>query len=600
MLERVIGNRASRATVVVAFAGGLLAAACSAGGADMGSSPDTVYYNANIHTVDPARPRAAALAIRGDRLVAVGSNADVLTLAGPDTRRFDLAGRTVLPGLIDAHAHLSNLGSYGLGLLDLSETRSFDAVVAAVAARVKKARPGEWIRGGRWDHERWPERKLPVHAALSAVSPENPVWLTRVDGHAGLANAAALKLAGITRETPEPAGGDILRDERGDLTGVLIDNAMELVSKHAQGAAGTPAELILKGQEMCLAVGLTGVHDAGASPALIEVYRKLADEGRLKLRVYVMVDGAAAAEYFANQGITIGPRLTVRAAKVYADGALGSRGALLFEPYADKPTDEAGRPYTGLALEMDLLRTLADDGLRVGYQVCTHAIGDRANRETLDIYAAALERAGSTAQKAANNGIASAARTSGQTRAPAGGAAPPRGPRFRIEHAQVLHPDDIPRFARLGVIPAMQATHCTSDMRWVEARLGPRRAAGAYAWASVLRAGARIANGSDFPVESENPMLGLYAAITRQDVQGQPAGGWRAQERMTRTEALRSFTLDAAYAAFEEDQRGSLAGGKLADFIVLDRDVMTCPPEEIPQARVLLTVVGGERVYEAR
>jgi hypothetical protein len=540
-----------------------------ASGHAQAAPPDAAYVNGNIYTVDPARPRAEALAVLGDRIVAVGSNAEIQRLAGPSMKTIDLGGKTILPGLIDAHCHVAGLGSFGLGRIDLSDARSYNALVATVAERVKQARPGAWILGGRWDHESWAERRLPTHAALSAVSPDNPVWLTRVDGHAGLANAAALKLAGIQRDTPAPPGGAILKDEHAEPTGVFIDNAMDLIAGHIDQAGTDPAALILKAQEMCLAVGLTGVHDAGISPAEVEVYQKLADSGQLKLRVYAMIAGRYAAEYFAARGLLIGDRLTVQAAKVYADGALGSRGAWLLAPYADRPTDDAGQPYVGLAVEPELIRTLAEDGLRRGYQVCTHAIGDRGNRETLDAYAAALRQS------------------------------PHKDHRFRIEHAQVLALEDIPRFAELGVLPAMQPTHCTSDMRWVEARIGPQRAAGAYAWAKLRRTGVPIPGGSDFPVESHNPLLGIYAAVTRQTTAGQPPGGWHREERMTREEALRSFTSEAAYAAFEEDRKGSLAAGKLADFIVLDRDIMTCEPADIPQARVLLTVIGGETVYDA-
>jgi hypothetical protein len=530
--------------------------------------PDAVYVSGNIYTVDAARPRAEALAVAGDRITAVGSNAEVRRLAGPSTKMVDLGGKTVLPGLIDAHCHVASLGSFGLGRIDLSDARSYQALVTTVVERAKEVKPGEWILGGRWDHESWPERRLPIHAALSTASPDNPVWLTRVDGHAGLANAAALKLAGINRDTPATPGGEILKDEHGEPTGVFIDNAMDLITKHIDQPATDPAALILKAQEMCLAVGLTGVHDAGIMPAEILVYQSLAESGKLKLRVYAMIAGRYASEYFTTHEPLIGDRLTVRAAKVYADGTLGSRGAWLLAPYADRPADDHGKPYVGLAVEPDLIRTLAEDGLRRGYQVCTHAIGDRANRETLDAYAAALRQT------------------------------PRRNHRFRIEHAQVLSLADIPRFAELGVIPSMQPTHCTSDMRWVESRIGTERAAGAYAWAKLRRTGVPIPGGSDFPVESHNPFLGIYAAITRQDRAAQPPGGWHPEERMTREEALRSFTYDAAYAAFQEGCKGSLQVGRLADFIVIDRDIMTCEPARIPGTCVLRTVIGGETVYE--
>jgi predicted amidohydrolase YtcJ len=529
--------------------------------------PEMICVNGNIHTLDPARPRAEALGVAGDRIVAVGSNAEVRKLMQPQTKVRDLGGGTVLPGLIDAHCHVASLGLFGLGRINLREAGSFGDVVAAIAARVKEVQPGEWILGGRWDHEGWPGRKLPTHRELSEVSPDNPVWLTRVDGHAGLANAAAMRLAGITRDTPDPPGGEIIRDETGEPTGIFVDNAEDLIDRHVDAEMPDTAALILKAQEMCLSAGLTGVHDAYVVPADVEVYRELADSGRLKLRIYAMVAGHAAIEHFKEHGTLIGDRLTVRAAKLFADGAMGSRGAWLLEPYSDRPTDADGKPYTGLMVtKPEFIRQVAEDGLLNGYQVCTHAIGDRANREVLNAYALALSRR------------------------------PRRDHRFRIEHAQLVSLEDIPRFAKLGVIPSMQPTHCTSDMRWVYARIGKQRAVGAYAWGKLLRSGVRIPAGSDFPVESHNPFFGIYAAVTRQNHAGEPAGGWQPEDRMTRQEALRAFTLDAAYAAFEEDNKGSLEVGKLADFIVIDRDVMTCELKAILETKVLQTVIGGETV----
>lgn len=534
-----------------------------------GAPPEAIYFNARFRTLDPAKPMAQAVAVERGRIVAVGGDDEVRALAGPDTRLVDLGGGHGLPGLIDAHGHVASLGLFGLGRIDLSGARSFDEVVATVAARVKSTPKGEWIVGGRWDHESWPDRTLPTHAKLSAVSPDHPVWLTRVDGHAGLANAAAMKLAGVTRETPSPAGGEILRDAAGEPTGIFVDNAEDLIAATAPRAA-EPAAAIRRAQEMCLSVGLTGVHDMGVSPADVEVYKQLVESGELKLRIYAAIHGQVAMAYFAAHRPLIGERLTVRACKLYADGAMGSRGAWLLEPYADRPQDADGKPYTGLAvMRPEFLRQVAADAATKGYQVCTHAIGDRGNREALDAYEA---------------GLAASARAR-------------NGARFRIEHAQLLSPEDIPRFARLGVIASMQPTHCTSDMRWVNDRVGPQRARGAYAWASLLKSGARIAGGSDFPVESHNPFLGIYAAVTRQDADGKPDGGWNPQERMTREQALRAFTLDAAYAAFEEDVKGSLEVGKYADFIVLDRDVMTCAAGDIPGTTILRTVIGGEVVY---
>ncbi len=559
-------------------------------------APTTIYVNGNVYTMDAARPRASAIAVVGDRVLAVGSDAEIRAIGaqGEGTAVVDLEGRTVLPGLIDCHGHVAGLGAFGIGLMDLSRAQSFTDVVAAVSRRVSGTAPGDWITGGRWDHESWPSRVLPSHGELSGTSPQNPVWLRRVDGHAGLANAKAMELAGVKADTPSPPGGEIIHDAAGNPTGVFVDTAMSLITRvvPATAAGGTTEELILKAQEMCLASGLTGVHDAGIPPQQIEVYQSLVDSGRLKMRVYAMVSGGAAMKWFDENELIIGERFTCRAAKLVIDGAMGSRGAWMLEPYADRPTTNDGKPYTGLAVtQPDFIEAVAKHALQKGYQVCTHAIGDRGNREVLDAY----ERAGvKTARR--------------HLPPPRIGRSPekadivymtPVPPRFRVEHAQLLSPADIARFAALGVIPSMQPTHCTSDMRWVDARVGPERAKGAYVWASLLKTGVRIAGGSDFPVESHDPFLGLYAAITRQNEQGEPAGGWMPHERMTREEALRSFTIDAAYAAFEEDLKGSLAPGKYADFIVIDRDVMTCEPKEILGTKVLRTVIAGETVYEA-
>ncbi len=535
------------------------------------ASAQTVYLNANVRTADPARPRAEAFVVEDGRVVAVGSNADALAAAGPGAERVDLGGLTVLPGLIDSHGHMAGLGALGLGMLDLRLARSYDEVVAMVAARARTTPAGEWIVGRGWDHESWPERRLPTHGALSAAVPEHPVWLTRVDGHAGLANEAAMRMAGVGDETADPPGGEIVRDASGRATGVFIDNAMPIVRSAITGAGlGTAEELLLKAQEMCLAVGLTGVHDAGVSPAEVEVYRRLEADGRLKMRIHAMVAAAHAPRYFEEQGCYEGPRLSVRAAKYYIDGAMGSRGAWLLDPYADRPGGPGGDAWHGLAVtQPEAIEAAAMHALIHGYQLCTHAIGDRANRAVLNAYERALKEWSFVGQ------------------------------RFRIEHAQLLHADDIPRFAALGVIPSMQPTHCTSDMRWVYARVGPERGRGAYAWGGLLRTGARIAGGSDFPVESHNPFLGLHAAVTRQTADGDPPGGWRPEQRMTGEEALRAFTLDAAYAAFWEEITGSIAPGKEADFIVVDRDPLTCEPGDIPGTRVLRTVVAGETVYES-
>lgn len=533
---------------------------------------DTVFLNATIHTMDDARPVAQAIAIKGDRVLRVGTEREIRPLVFPRTRVVDLRGATVLPGLIDAHAHMHGLGAYGLGMLDFSAAHDFHEVVEAVAQRAKGAEQGRWVLGGRWDHESWPGKELPTHHELSEAAPANPVWLRRVDGHAGLANAAAMRRAGITRDTPNPPGGEILRDDTGEPTGVLVDNAMGLVTSVIDDASFTTEALVLKAQEMCLAAGLTGVHDMGITPDEIEVYQRLAREGKLKIRVYGLISGAYAQEWFARRTLITGPRFTMRGTKIYIDGAMGSRGAWMKAPYADRPVDSDGRPYTGLAvMTPDAIEAAARHALGRGYQVCVHAIGDRGNSETLDAFERAAESSGM----------------------------PLATSRFRVEHCQLLDRSDIPRFGALGVIASMQPTHCTSDMRWVEERVGPERAKGAYAWQSLLDAGATLAFGSDFPVEHQNPFLGLYAAATRQNLDGWPEGGWLPEERVSREQALRAFTLGAAYAEFNERRKGSLVEGKYADFVVIDRDIMSCEAREIADTRVFATVIAGEIVYES-
>jgi predicted amidohydrolase YtcJ len=538
---------------------------------------DTLYFNANIHTMDAAQPRAESMLVRDGKIDSLGPLEALEQRADPKAKRIDLKGNTLLPGLIDAHGHLQGLGAFGMGRLDLSAARSFSDVVGAVKEQVARAKPGEWVLGGRWDHESWPEKVLPTHASLSSISPNNPVWLRRVDGHAGIANAEAMKLARISGNTGSPAGGEVIKDNAGEPTGVLIDNAMGLLDKALPDESATTADMLLKAQEMCFSVGLTSVHDMGLSPQEVAVYKQLEADGRLKLRVYALVSSFYAMRYFEEQGVYLGDRLTVRAAKAYMDGAMGSRGAWMLEPYADRPVDDAGKPYTGLSVsEPAFIEDLAKHGLEKGYQVCVHAIGDRGNREVLDAFERALSQAPTSSGPQAH---------------------PDR--RFRIEHAQLLSPSDIPRFASLGVIASMQPTHCTSDMRWVDVRVGPERANGAYAWASLLRSGAIIAGGSDFPVESHNPFLGLYAAVTRKNLDGKPEDGWHKEERVTREEALRMFTCSAAYAAFMEDSIGRLAPRMQADFIVIDRDIMNCGGKDIPGTRVLRTVVAGETVFSA-
>ncbi len=556
---------------------------------------DVLYVGARVYTVDKANTVVDAIATRGDRIVAVGSAADMVKELKPK-RVVDLAGKTIVPGLIDAHVHLLSLGVARL-TLDLVGSKSEERVADLVRERVGASGPGQWIRGRGWDQNEWQSRQFPSHEILDRVAPNNPVYLMRVDGHAAWVNKRALEIAGITSKTPDPDGGRFLRDARGNPTGVLVDNAMEVVGKFLPPPSDKEMEeAIGRAVQECLSYGLTCVHDMGVEEEGIETYKRLIDTGNFPFRVYAALSapGETWEKYVEpdSSGSKKGPligyggnRLWVRAIKLYIDGALGSRGAALIEPYSDDPDN---RGLTVMS-EGDL-RKAVDEALANGFQVCTHAIGDRGNNIVLNIYEAALE--------------AHAA----------------KDPRLRIEHAQVLAPNDIPRFHQLGVIPSMQPTHCTSDMYWAEARLGPTRVRGAYAWRSLLNTGVIIPGGSDFPVESPNPLFGIYAAITRQDHQGRPRnaddvraffqlsaegitdtaafdGGWYASQKMTREEALRAFTAWAAYAGFQEDLLGSLEQGKLADFVVLSKDIMTVPPLEILNTTVERTILGGSEVY---
>lgn len=533
------------------------------------AQPNTIYYDARVYTVDTEFSMAQAIAVRDGRIQHVGSSQDILKLAGPETTVVDLDGKTVVPGLIDAHGHLLGLGQ-SLQTLNLVGTESFDAIVTMVSDSVSTASKGEWITGRGWDQNDWPDTDMPTHDTLSACSPDNPVMLTRIDGHALLANSAALTIGGIDRDTPDPPGGKILRDANGDATGVLIDTAQSLVGKHIPAPTDEQnREAVRLAIRDCLSLGLTGVHDAGISAGLLKTYQAMIDDGAFDLRVYAMLRGGNVLTL--RNAFERGPlinygngRLTVRCIKVVGDGALGSRGAALLEPYSDDP-DNLGL----LIVDEERMTTLTEAALRAGFQIATHAIGDRTNHITLN----AFENAMKAVPEA-------------------------RDPRLRIEHAQIIALEDIPRFAALGIIPSMQSTHATSDLPWAPKRLGADRIRGAYAWRKLMETGVRIANGSDFPVENANPLWGIYAAITRQDHQGHPKDAWQPDQRMTRQDALRSFTIDAAYAAFEEGSKGSIEAGKYADFVVLDRDIMTVPPAEILTTKVVMTVLDGKSVYQ--
>jgi len=520
--------------------------------------------NATVYTSPRTKARKVSILARDGRIAFVGDAARARNLAG-GAKRIDLTGSFLFPGWADAHGHLLGLGKS----LEVANLRgAADAAEAAarigeVAARLPGA---SWVEGRGWDQNLWPGKAFPDARDLDAVLPARPVAARRVDGHALWVNTRALEAAGIARETPDPEGGRILRRPDGTPSGVLVDNAMDLLEKVLPESS--PADLrrrFAAAGQACVRVGLTQVQDAsGYSPAEIAALERLASERALPLRVYATVspDPAALSAFFAKGARVGGGRelLTVRAIKAYADGALGSRGAALLSDYSDEP----GRQGL-LVTPPSRLDEIARQARANGWQLWIHAIGDRGNRVSLDAF-----------RKAS----ATAARGSG-------------GSRPRIEHAQVVAPADVSRFGPEGVIASMQPVHATSDMPWAEARVGPQRIAGAYAWRTLKNSGARLAGGSDFPVESENPLHGFYAAITRQDLAGRPTGGWRAAERLTRAEALALFTSDAAWAAFEEGSRGKIAPGYSADFTVFARDPMTAPEPEIPKIPVVLTVVDG-------
>jgi predicted amidohydrolase YtcJ len=540
---------------------------------------DLVLLGGKVVTVDAKQPTAEAVAVRGDRIVAIGTDKEVAGFAGDGTKVIRLAGRMVMPGFIEGHGHFVGLGQ-SMMMLDLRKAKSWDDIVKQVEAAARSAAPGEWIVGRGWHQEKW-ERKpepnidgYPAHAALSKVSPKNPVLLTHASGHMCFANAEAMKLAGVDASTKAPVGGEIVRDKDGQPIGVFRETAQGLVTR-ARAAAQrdrTPEQRsqdLLKAIELasqeCLAKGITSFQDAGSPFETIDVFRKLADDGKLKLRLWVMVrdENDRMARRLADyRQIGRGDNhLTVRAIKRAIDGALGPHGAWLLEPYTDLP-GSAGLNTSSI----ESIRETARLALQHDYQLCVHAIGDRANRETLNLFEEAFKASPGKQDR-----------------------------RWRIEHAQHLHPDDIARFAKLGVIASMQGIHCTSDAVYVTARLGPRRAEqGAYVWRSLLDSGAVVTNGTDAPVEDVSPLECYYATVTRK----LPSGvTFYPKQCMTREEALRSYTRDCAYAAFEEDLKGTLSPGKLADLVVLSRDITTCPEEEIRKAKVVYTIVGGKVLY---
>ncbi len=526
------------------------------------ATPETIFSGATVAAGPSQAPQKNwSVVVSGERIVAVGP-ADEIRAAHPNARVIDVTGATILPGLTDAHGHLYGLG-LSLDTVSLVGASTFDEVVGRVRERAQRARPGEWILGRGWDQNRWPGKQFPTAAPLDAAIPDHPVWLRRVDGHAGVANSAAMRAAGVTAATRDPEGGRIIRDGNGNPTGTFIDAAMSLIdTKVPPPSPELRKARVLAAAKTIAANGLTEMHDAGADGSTVAAVKQLIDEKTFPIRVYTMLtDDAALLDTWFRSGpqIGYGDKLTVRAVKMYADGALGSRGAALLAPYSDDPGN------SGLLVSKpEHLAGVAKRARAAGFQVNTHAIGDRGVRNVFEAYDSA-------------------------------GATP--ADRFRIEHYQVAALADFPRLARRGIIASMQPTHATSDMYWAEDRVGPQRIKGAYAWRTVLESGGRLALGSDFPVEAVNPFFGIHAAVTRQDQKHWPAGGWYPSQNLTLGEAIRGFTLDAAYAAFEETTRGTIEPGKLADLTIVHGDLYAMPHADLFKAKVRMTVVGGEVVY---
>jgi len=532
--------------------------------AGIASAAETAIHNVTAYTsTNTGIQEFSVLVISADGRIAATGGPELLARY-PGAQQIDAQGRSLLPGLSDAHAHMYGLGFLNISLNLLGTTSVADAV-SQIAAYAVNNPHSDWIQGRGWNQVIWPEQEFPTAADIDAAVSDRPVWLRRVDGHAGWANSAALRIAGIDDDTPDPVGGKIIRDDNGHATGVLVDKAMGLVSRHLPTPDKDDVRAAYRAAtEVLLPLGVTAVHDAGISIAEAEVYIAMADDAALKLRIYAMLSNAGPnLDAVGKPMIAYGnDHLDIRAVKIYADGALGSRGAAMLAPYSDD-IENYGLPF----LSSDELFESVKKANSMGFQVGVHAIGDRGNRIVLD----AFERAQNSKPSKLRN---------------------------RVEHAQIIALDDIPRFAELGIIASMQPTHATSDMNMAEDRIGAERIKGGYAWRKLLDSGAVIASGSDFPVELPNPFHGLHAAVTRQNRDNLPAAGWYSSEALARAEALHSFTLAAAYAAHQEDRFGSLEPGKWADFIIVDRDYFAIPAEQIDDIQVLETWVGGERVYQ--
>ena len=544
---------------------------------------DVVILGGTVYTVNDKQPTVEAVVVKDDKIEFAGTEKEAREWIGDSTQVIDLKGKTMTPGFIEGHGHLMGVGYNELDI-DLMNVKSFEDIIEKVREAVNNAKPGQWILGRGWHQDKWDTKPndmvkgFPSHHLLSKVSPDNPVFLSHASGHMSLANAKAMEIAGVNQLSVESLnqysgeGGEIIRDEHGNPTGLFNENAKNIIGKYIprsdEERQNQALDLAIKA---CHRNGITSFHDAGVDQGGIELFKKFKNEGKLNVRLYVMIAGRDRnlVHEWLKKGpeIDSGHLLTIRSIKLNCDGALGSRGAWLLEPYSDRVD------FFGMAtLSMDTVLSTAHQALMAGFQVCSHAIGDRGNREILDRYQTAFNE---------NPNV--------------------KDHRFRIEHAQHLHPDDISRFAQLGVIPAMQAIHMSSDRPWAIDRLGEKRIKeGAYMWQSLLKSGAKIVNGTDAPVEPLNPIPCFYASVTRMTLKAEPAGGYEPEEKMTRDQALRSYTLDAAYGAFEENIKGSIERGKLADFTVFSSDIMTVPDMDILKAEVTMTIVGGKMVFEKK
>ena len=532
---------------------------------------DIILVNGNVITMDERKPRAAAIAIQGEKILAVGANEEIRRLGDSRTRVIDLRGKTVIPGLVDGHLHFVGLGSDPGSAVDLGDAKSEADVAALVQRAAGRAKPGEWITGGDWHTGNWEREEWPKKATLDQAAPNNPVLLSGMHGHASWANSKALDMAGITRSTPDPPGGKILRDaQAGEPNGILIENAQALVRNKIPESSREPLkERIQKSVRLALSYGFTGAHDIGTSLAAVDAYKELIEAGEFPFRINAIPrvwNAGPQLDEILKRGVLAGfgnHRLTMRGVKLSIDGALGSRGAALMRPYSDESHN-----IGVIRVPYDQIYFILEECLKAGFNAALHAIGDRGNQMALDAVEEALR------------------------------VVPVKNHRIRIEHAQVVRPEDLPRFTQLGIIASFQWIHCTLDMPWAEKRVGAERLRAAYAWRTLANLGTRLLGGSDEGARTFSPFMGIYAAVTRQDEKGWPAGGWYPEQKLTRLEALKSYTLDAAFASFEEDVLGSITPGKYADLVVLSKDILGVPAPEILQTQALLTMVGGKIVFE--